>query len=189
MRLSLGYLLLAAGLCTAQGDLASLLQSQSDLSTLLELVGLVDGLADTLAGSSNITIFAPTNEAFESVPGDIPEGEAIALRNDSVAIGALLSNHVFQGLLPASAVTDVPVFAQSLCDTTFENARQPFCGFTDGQYAEFVLNGEDVCIISGEQAISTVTEAVSKMQLHVRHSKSQRIPGYYAGRGYHHPQG
>jgi uncharacterized surface protein with fasciclin (FAS1) repeats len=172
MRLSLGSLLLAAGFCMAQGDLASLLQSQSDLSTLLELVGLVDGLADMLAESSNITIFAPTNEAFDNVPGDIPEGEAIAQRNDSVAIGALLSNHVFKGLFPASAVTDVPAFAQSLCDPSFENQRQPFCGFSDGQYAEFVLNGEDVCIISGEQAISTVTEAVSAKKLHIRHARS-----------------
>jgi len=40
-------------------DLAGLLKSQSDLSTLLELVGLIDGLAGTLTSSSNITIFAP----------------------------------------------------------------------------------------------------------------------------------
>lgn len=161
MRFSALPLVLMAGACVAQGDIAALLESQDDLSTLLELVALVDGLADTLASASNITIIAPTNEAFEKLPRDIPEGEAIELRNDIAAIGALLANHVFKGAYPADVITDIPLFAQTLLDDSYIIARQPFSNFTGGAYNGLVRNGDDVCILSGEQTISTVTEAVS----------------------------
>lgn len=149
-----------AGSCLAQGDLAALLASQDDLSTLLELVGLVDGLADTLASASNITIAAPTNAAFASVPRDIPEGVAIEFRNDTVAIAALLANHVFKGVYPSNVITDIPTFAQTLLDDSYITAQQPFSNFTGGAYNGIVKNGDDVCILSGEQTISTVIEAV-----------------------------
>ncbi|KAJ4314243.1 hypothetical protein N0V94_006551 [Neodidymelliopsis sp. IMI 364377] len=161
MRPSLWSSLLMAGSCLAQGDIAALLASQSDLSTLLELVGLVDGLAETLASASNITIMAPTNQAFANVPRNVPEGEAIELRNDTIAIGALLANHVFKGVYPASVITDIPTFAQTLLDGSYVNARQPFSNFTGGAYNGLVKNGDNVCVLSGEQTISTVTEAVS----------------------------
>ncbi|KAJ0160342.1 Fasciclin-like arabinogalactan protein [Colletotrichum tanaceti] len=159
MRPSIWSFVLMAGSCVAQGDLAALLASQDDLSTLLELVGLVDGLADTLSSASNITIVAPTNEAFANVPRDIPEGQAIELRNDTIAIGALLANHVFRGVYPSSVITDVPTFAQTLLDDSYISARQPFSNFTGGAYNGLVRNGQDVCVLSGEQTISTVTQA------------------------------
>lgn len=150
-----------AGSCLAQGDIVALLKSQPDLSTLLELVGLVDGLAEKLATSSNITIVAPTNDAFAAVPRDVPEGEAIEYKNDTIAIGALLSNHVFKGVYPSNVITDTPTFAQTLLDISFINYRQPFSNFTGGQYNELIKNGNDVCIVSGEQTVSTVTQAAS----------------------------
>jgi uncharacterized surface protein with fasciclin (FAS1) repeats len=150
-----------ASTVVAQSDLASILSSQSDLSTLAELLALVPDIAETLASASNITIFAPTNEAFASVPLDIPEGEAISQRNDTIAIGALLSNHVFKGYYPAKVATDIPVFVQSLLDSSFVNYRQPFGNFTGGQYNGIVKDGDDVVVISGEETLSYVTEAVS----------------------------
>ena len=166
MRLSLWSSFLMAGSCLGQGDIAALLKSQPDLSTLLELVGLVDGLADKLASSSNITIFAPTNQAFAEVPRDVPEGEAIEFRNNTIAIGALLANHVFKGVYPSSVITDIPTFAQTLLDISYIDYRQPFSNFTGGAYNELVKNGDDVCVISGEQTISTVTEAVRPASPH-----------------------
>ncbi|KAJ4399129.1 hypothetical protein N0V91_009661 [Didymella pomorum] len=163
MRISLWSSIFMAGSCLAQGDITALLKSQPDLSTLLELVGLVDGLADTLAASSNITIFAPTNQAFASVPRDIPEGEAIEFKNDTIAIGALLANHVFKGVYPSNVITNVPTFAQTLLDISYINERQPFSNFTGGAYNGLVKNGNDVCVLSGEQTISTVTQADIKL--------------------------
>lgn len=153
-------MLMAAGSCLAQGDLPALLASQPDLSTLLELVGLVDGLAATLSAASNITIVGPTNDAFAAVPRDTPEGQAIELRNDTIAVGALLANHVFRGAYAAKDITDLPIFAQTLLDDSYITAVQPFSNFTGGAYNGLVRNGEDVCILSGEQTISTVTQAV-----------------------------
>ncbi|KAF4923585.1 Fasciclin-like arabinogalactan protein [Colletotrichum viniferum] len=163
MRLSLWSAAIFAGFCLAQGDLAGLLASQDDLSTLLELVGHVDGLAETLASASNITVIAPTNSAFANVPRDIPEGEAIELRNDTIAIAALLANHVFKGVYPSSVITEVPTFAQTLLNGSYIIARQPFSNFTGGAYNGLVKNGKDVCILSGEQTISTVTQADIKL--------------------------
>ncbi|KAE8863869.1 hypothetical protein PTNB29_03833 [Pyrenophora teres f. teres] len=152
-----------AGSSLAQGDLGALLASQDDLSTLLELFGLLDGLAETLSVASNITIFAPTNQAFANIPRDIPEGEAVEYRNNTVAIGALLANHVFKGVYPAELITDIPTFAQTLLDSSYVDYRQPFSNFTGGAYNGLVKNGEDVCVLSGEQSISTVTEADIKL--------------------------
>ncbi|KAF4978478.1 hypothetical protein FZEAL_5164 [Fusarium zealandicum] len=160
------HLLTLATLATtvvAQLDLATLISSQDDLSTLASLLALVPEIAETLASASNITIFAPTNDAFDSVPRDIPEGEAIEYANDSIAIGALLSNHVFQGYYPAKAATNVPLFVQSLLDGSFVNARQPFGNFTGGQYNGIVRDGDDVVVISGEETLSYVTEADIKL--------------------------
>jgi uncharacterized surface protein with fasciclin (FAS1) repeats len=149
-----------AGSCLAQGDIAALLASQEDLSTLLELVSLVDGLAATLAAASNITILAPTNKAFAAVPRDTPEGAAIEYRNETVAVAALLANHVIKGVYPSNVITDVPTFAQTLLDDSYITPTQPFSNFTGGAYNGLVKNGKDVCILSGEQTISTVTQAV-----------------------------
>jgi len=149
-----------AGSCLAQGDIVSLLKSQPDLSTLLELVSLVDGLADTLAAASNITIVAPTNQAFAEVPRDIPEGQAIEYRNDTIAIAALLANHVFKGVYPSSVITDIPTYAQTLVDDSYVTAQQPFSNFTGGAYNGLIKNGNNVCILSGEQTVSTVTQGV-----------------------------
>lgn len=164
---TLSALLMAGTAVLAQEDLVSLIQSQPDLSTLLELISLVDGLADTLAAASNITIIAPTNEAFDAVPRDIPEGEAIEQKNDTIAIGALLANHVFKGVYPSDVITDTPTFAQTLLDDSYIIERQPFSNFTGGAYNGLVRNGDDVAILSGEQTISYVTEAVSLRMMHL----------------------
>ncbi|KAF2120026.1 FAS1 domain-containing protein [Lophiotrema nucula] len=163
MRPSLWSFMVMASSCLAQGDLAALLASQDDLSTLLELVGLVDGLADTLSSASNITIVAPTNQAFANVPRDIPEGQAVELRNDTIAISALLANHVFKGIYPSNVITNIPTFAQTLVNGSYVSAQQPFSNFTGGAYNGLVKNGDDVCILSGELTISTVTEADIKL--------------------------
>ncbi|THX52354.1 FAS1 domain-containing protein [Aureobasidium pullulans] len=163
MRTSIWSLVVMAGSCLAQGDLGALLASQSDLSTLLELVSLVDGLADTLSAASNITIFAPTNDAFARVPRNEPEGAAIEFRNETIAVAALLANHVFKGVYPSDVITDVPTFAQTLLNSSYITPTQPFSNITGGAYNGLVKNGDDVCVLSGEQTISTVTQADIKL--------------------------
>ncbi|CAD0109408.1 unnamed protein product [Aureobasidium uvarum] len=163
MRSSVLSFTLMAGSCLAQGDLVGLLSSQSDLSTLVELVALVPGLAETLSAASNITIFAPTNEAFAKVPRNEPEGAAIEHRNETIAVAALLANHVFKGVYPSDVITNVPTFAQTLLNSSYITPTQPFSNITGGAYNGLVKNGNDVCILSGEETISTVTQADIKL--------------------------
>jgi hypothetical protein len=170
-----------AGSCLAQGDLAALLRSQNDLSTLLELVSLVPGLAETLSSASNITILAPTNKAFADVPRDIPEGAAIEYRNDTISVSALLANHVFKGVYPSNVITDVPTFAQTLLNGSYITPQQPFTNFTGGAYNGLVKNGKDVCILSGEQTVSTVTAAVCLSHSCVRYGVLTQRTGHQTG--------
>ncbi|KAK0383985.1 hypothetical protein NLU13_8074 [Sarocladium strictum] len=162
----------------AQLDLYSTLVSDHELSTLSELLALVPDISNSLVATSNITIFAPTNVAFASVPRDIPEGEAIEWKNDTIAIGALLSNHVFKGYYPAEAVTDTPLFLQSLLDSSFYNYRQPFGNFTGGQYNGVVRDGDHVAVISGELTVSYVTEADIKVQTPSSSTRSTRSSAF-----------
>jgi len=142
----------------AQSDLVSVLESQDDLSTLYSVLQNFPDLVETLSSASNITIFAPTNEAFESVPEDSAIGQAIA-NNDETAIAALLTNHVYQGQYPAEAVSETPVWIQSLLDDSYEMDGMPFSNFTGGQYTGVVVDGDNVVVISGDLTLSTVTEA------------------------------
>jgi hypothetical protein len=57
-----------------------------------------------------------------------------------------------------------------LLDISYIDYRQPFSNFTGGAYNELVKNGDDVCVISGEQTISTVTEAVRPASPHPYYS-------------------
>merc|ERR1711988_420885 len=148
--LTLASLVAAAA---AQSDLVSVLESQDDLSTLYSVLQNFPDLVETLSSASNITIFAPTNEAFESVPEDSAIGQAIA-NNDETAIAALLTNHVYQGQYPAEAVSETPVWIQSLLDDSYEMDGMPFSKFTG-----VVVDGDNVVVISGDLTLSTVTEA------------------------------
>jgi uncharacterized surface protein with fasciclin (FAS1) repeats len=153
--------LVLLGRVAAQGDLAALLATQPDLSALLHAVSTVRGLNATLSATSNITIFAPINSAFEEVASqDSPEAEALNNRN-STTIEALLVRHVFQGYYPAEVVTESPAWIQSLLTPEYRNDVQPFANTTGGAYAGVVRNRANVNVISGELTVSNVVEAVS----------------------------
>ena len=153
-------LCLLAPFTHAQGDLAGLLQTQPELSTLLDLVTLTD-LNDTLSTMSNITIMAPTNSAFEALlQMNIPESEAVRNRNVTT-VAALLRNHVWRGLYPSDVVSDIPTFVQSFVTPDERNDVQPFTSITGGQYNGIVRNGDGITLISGELSLSEVVMAVS----------------------------
>lgn len=155
---TLSVIALATAGVSAQGDLAGLLATRPELSTLLELVNLA-GLNSSLSTGSNITIVAPTNDAFAKVDPNIPEGQALVNRN-STSVTALLVNHVFNGSYPAEAITEVPTFAQTLLTPAYQNDVQPFTDVTGGNYNGLVRNGERIQFLSGEFTVSNVLQAV-----------------------------
>ncbi|WOD40082.1 fasciclin domain-containing protein [Nodosilinea sp. E11] len=99
----------AAGYETA-GDGNSVLDvaaSESDFSTLVEAVEAA-GLTEALATSGPITLFAPTNAAFDALPdGTLDQ---LLLPENQDVLRQVLTYHVVDGEVPASAVTtgDVP---------------------------------------------------------------------------------
>ena len=62
------------------------------LSTLVDAV-VAAGLVDTLAEAENITVYAPTNDAFANVPGGILD----AVLADTGLLTAVLTYHVSPG--------------------------------------------------------------------------------------------
>lgn len=182
MRLVLLTLLTTA---LAQNDLATLIQSQPDLSTLLSLLQLTN-FTNPLSTSTNITILAPTNEAFASLPRNIPEGTAVQNRN-ATSVAALLSNHVFQGYYPSDVIGEIPTFAQTLVNSTFQSDNQPFSGFREGQYNGLIRNGGEVEVLSGELSVSRVVEAV-RPSPSLAGSRLTSPPGHSRRRRHHDPQ-
>ena len=77
-------------------------QSVDDLSTLVELVVAAD-LAETLATTEDITVFAPTNKAFEKMPRALSR----AIENDPSILTAILTYHVAPERLMAADVVEM----------------------------------------------------------------------------------
>jgi uncharacterized surface protein with fasciclin (FAS1) repeats len=85
--------------CAALGTPPSIAATLA--STLSRLVQQA-GLTDALNGEGPLTVFAPSNEAFQSVPAKTLE----ALGRDPAGLKALLSYHVVPARLPAAAITN-----------------------------------------------------------------------------------
>jgi transforming growth factor-beta-induced protein len=86
---------------TALGNIVEVATAAGSFKTLLAAAGAA-GLADTLATTENITVFAPTDEAFAKLPA----GTVEALLNDLPALRNILTYHVVGARVPSSdAVT------------------------------------------------------------------------------------
>ncbi|KAL9130543.1 MAG: hypothetical protein Q9217_001311 [Psora testacea] len=142
---------LAAGAAAQTMNLTASLMATPDLSNLTQYVSLFPQLLSTLASANNITILAPSNEAFAKFLNS-PAGSAIT-NNDTATIQALLQYHVLNGTYPASAITEKPAFVPTLLsDTSYANV-------TGGQVVEAIKQGDSVVFYSGLLANSTVTTA------------------------------
>ncbi|KAL8833434.1 MAG: hypothetical protein Q9170_004277 [Blastenia crenularia] len=132
-------------------SLTDLLAGTSSLSTLAATVAGVPGLAETLGSATNITILAPSNDAFKTFMQS-PAAAAVAA-NDTSAIQALLSYHVLMGTYPASAVTGMPAFLPTMLNNT------AYANVTGGQVVEAVKQGDGVLFYSGPLSNASVTMA------------------------------
>jgi len=81
-------------------NLVEVLKADGRFGTLLTAVGLVPGLAETLATTSPLTIFAPTDEAFAK----IPENDLNDLLGNEPALARVLEYHVSPDFVPAQAL-------------------------------------------------------------------------------------
>ena len=90
-----------AGLKQDAAATAASAAQTADLSTFYKLAQQAE-LGDVLNGSSPITVFAPTNEAFQS----LPPATLDKLAKDPAQLKALLSYHIVVGKVQSAAITE-----------------------------------------------------------------------------------
>ena len=138
--------------CVGAQSLTSVLQGDSDLSTLTSTLQMFPSLLQSLGSASNITVLAPSNEAFDALFAT-PAGAAA--KNDPGLLQAVLEYHVLNGTFPASAIPATGAFAPSLL------TNSSYTNVTGGQRVEGISSNGNVTFFSGDKATSNVTRAVS----------------------------
>jgi uncharacterized surface protein with fasciclin (FAS1) repeats len=136
---------------SAPQDLATTLSNTPELANLTSILQSQPALVEALSQAQDITILAPSNNAFEQLLST-EEGKAVAA--DPGALAALLTYHVLNGTFRAADITETPAFVPTLLtNTTYTNV-------TGGQVVKAVADGENVRFFSGLFGNSTVTTAV-----------------------------
>lgn len=89
------------GVSAQDGTIVDVAAGNEDFSTLVSLVQAA-GLADTLAGEGPYTVFAPTNEAFASVPQAVMD----YLASHPDLLTQVLTYHVIDGAVTSDMITE-----------------------------------------------------------------------------------
>jgi uncharacterized surface protein with fasciclin (FAS1) repeats len=142
-----------ASLAAAQSmNLTAAITSNPNLSNLTEYLGLYPQIVHTLSSLTNITLLAPSNEAFTKLLAG-PGASQVSAQDKSL-ITALFTYHVLDGTHFSTDITSKPAFIPTaLVDPTYTN-------LTSGQVVEAVLSGKSVDFYSGLLQKATVTQAV-----------------------------
>ena len=101
-------------------NIVEVAQEAGNFKTLLQ-AATAAGLADTLANTDNLTVFASTDEAFAKIPAATLD----ALLKDKSALRDVLTYHVVGAQVPASV-------AVRLTEATMLNGKKVTISF-DGQ--------------------------------------------------------
>lgn len=131
---------------TSNMTLPMVLGNNTQLSNLTTFVSLIPNLLTSLSSAKNITLLAPSNDAFAK----FMNGSAVNL-NDTAAIQALLSYHVLNGTHSASSFTNMSTFIPTML------TQPAFANVTGGQRVEAVMIGNGTYFYSGLGQNSSVT--------------------------------
>lgn len=112
----------------AQEPVATAASNNPLLSTLVTAVGEAD-LVDTLNSAEDITVFAPTNDAFDK----IPEEDLNALLEDQEQLTEVLTYHVVEGQQDPAALEDGTFTSLQGQEVTTEGAGEDFTVNGDSQ--------------------------------------------------------
>ncbi|PQE27451.1 hypothetical protein CJF31_00009051 [Rutstroemia sp. NJR-2017a BVV2] len=143
-----------ASLCSAQNLTSVLAANNSTLSTLTSLVAARPALLATLGSAKNITILAPTNDAFSKL-------NTTGLSDADIT--AVLTYHVLSGTYPSSAFTNNSQFLPSLL------VSSPYTSLSGGQVVDAKLADSKATLTTGLAQDSTVTTADVKFDGGVIH--------------------
>lgn len=131
-------------------DLNATLSSQPNLSNLTTFLNLNPQLIEQLSNASNLTVLAPSDEAFAALANS-SAGEALA--TDPSLIGALLQYHILNGTFTSQSITNESTFVPTLL------TNSSYTNVTGGQVVEAILIGNDTVFYSGLLQNATVTQA------------------------------
>jgi len=132
-------------------SLAQALNSSSSLSSLAGVLALpaLGELVQGLSSLQNVTLLAPSNEAFAAIGNETIQ----ALASNTGLLTALLQYHVLNGTYLSSAITNQSAFVPTLL------TNELYTNVTGGQVVEAVTVGDKVTFFSGLLANSTVSTA------------------------------
>jgi uncharacterized surface protein with fasciclin (FAS1) repeats len=132
-------------------SLTQALNSSSDLSSLSALLSTpgLGQLVESLSSTQNVTILAPSNQAFESIGNET----LTSLASNEGLLTALLQYHVLNGTFLSSAITNQSTFVPTLL------TNQLFTNVTGGQVVNAKTSGDNVTFFSGLLANSSVSQA------------------------------
>ncbi|KAI1865249.1 hypothetical protein JX265_008296 [Neoarthrinium moseri] len=141
-------------LATAAAEpIANVLAANSnELSTLTSLLGTVPQLTTALATASNITIFAPSNQAFTKAMAAMPDLATMA--KNTTFLTNLLEYHIASGVMTAAMFTNTPQFA-----STALTLPSTASGTIRTQMVELVKSNADALVVSGFRQVSRVSKA------------------------------
>ncbi|KZL84879.1 beta-ig-h3 fasciclin [Colletotrichum incanum] len=142
--------LVFAALAAAAEPLDAVLKKNNDsLSTLSSLLAMAPALSQTLAKSIDVTILAPSNDAFTKAMQTDPMFAQKA--TNATFVADLLMYHVVTGKTMAAMFPETPKFAHTLFET-------PAANVTGNQKVELIRKGEQARVFSGYKQMSIVTK-------------------------------
>ncbi|KAL2884256.1 hypothetical protein SGCOL_000196 [Colletotrichum sp. CLE4] len=150
-----------AALAAAAPPLSDVLKTNNDtLSTLTSLLAMVPALNQTLVKAKDVTILAPSNDAFAKMMQADPTFAQKAA--NATFLADLLSYHAVSGKTTATMFYEQPKFAQTLLE-------MPTANVTGNQKVELIRKGDQGRVFSGYKQMSVITKADVAFQNGVLH--------------------
>jgi transforming growth factor-beta-induced protein len=133
------------------GSIVDIAVADGNFTTLVAAVEAA-GLAETLSGEGEFTVFAPTDDAFAALPEGIVES---LLEDPAGALTDILLYHVLDGVVPASEVVNLESATTLLGeDITIEVIGE-----------DVVLNGEVEVIVTDIEASNGIIHVIDAVLL------------------------
>ena len=132
-------------------SLNATLSGNEDLSSLRTFLSSDPTLLQTLSQARNVTILAPSNEAFERA-AELPAFAALATNPEFLA--SVLLYHILNGTVRADDITNTSTFVPTYLTNNFTASN-----VTEGQVVEAVRQGKETSFYSGLLSRANVTEA------------------------------
>lgn len=151
-----------ASVATAQ-NLTAVIASNPNLRNLTQYLGFFPQIVTQLQNMTNITLLAPSNEAFEKLLSGPAASQVQA--NDTSLIDALFSYHILDGKYMSSNFTSAPQFVPT------KLVAANYTNLASGQRVEGLKSGNSTTFYSGLLSNTTITQAVRRNHTHLAPSR------------------